>query len=307
MKLSILSMRLLLKVDQQYSIVIICANKPNDVLLKNVAEQLSSVLICENSPKDQIDDAEKQSSGRRYEIEENIPQAYLVIRSTDFPNRSIQILFTSPIFRSENFLELSESARQQIEIFNPDPEGMLNKQKCLEAAAEIRLFLLKSLFELIDDLFSLVLGHSNWFTNQMLEQRESLTVLKLLRFLQLNQTPLSYLNLWCLILIVHKSYNRLGLTSIQIFRSVFSFLSSGVLLTNGFGPGIIDPCEKELVDATDYLTMEQRLMITDYAQLVLRRIAFDRYQDIFQAASTKTNSSPMITVTTFVSNDYLME
>jgi hypothetical protein len=48
-------------------------------------------------------------------------------------------MLTSPVFRSENFLNFDEKIREQIAELNPDPSDMLDKNKCLEAAAEIRM------------------------------------------------------------------------------------------------------------------------------------------------------------------------
>ena len=115
----------------------------------------------------------------------------------------------------------------------------------------------------------------------MLNHCHNSTVLRLLRSLQFNQTPLSCLNLWCLVLLVHKCQIQPINSITQLFRAVFACLSSGVLLPDKFGLGIIDPCEKDLIDATHYLTNEQRINITTYAQNILRLIAFEQFEKIF--------------------------
>ena len=138
---------------------------------------------------------------------------------------------------------------------------------------------------------SLILGHSNWFTRCMLEHNTNLTVLCLLRDLQYNQTPLASLSLWCLALLVYKCQSQPPNSPMNLFRSVFACLSSGVLLPSDIGPGIIDPCEKELVDAAAYLTIEQRLNITIYAQYMCRLIAFQKYEAIFRVKSNPTEQS----------------
>lgn len=138
-------------------------------------------------------------------------------------------------------------------------------------------------------VFILFLGHSNWFTHCMLEHNSNLIVLRLLRDLQCHQTPLSYFNLWCLTLLVYKCQSQPpNNSSLNLFRSVFACLSSGILLPNHIGPGIIDPCEKELFDAAAYLTIDQRLQITTYAQTILRLIAFEKYEKIFQLESNQS-------------------
>lgn len=54
-------------------------------------------------------------------------------------------------------------------------------------------------------------------------------------------------------------------------RRVMEALSCGILIQ---GPGLLDPCEKEPVDALIVLTKQQREDITVTAQQFLRFIAF---------------------------------
>jgi hypothetical protein len=106
-------------------------------------------------------------------------------------------------------------------------------------------------------------------------------VLRLLRDLQYKQTPLACLDLWCLSLLVHKCQIEPINSVTNLFRAVFSCLSSGILLPNQVGPGIIDPCEESHCDAASYLTIEQRLDLTNYAQHILRLIATQQFDKIF--------------------------
>jgi zinc finger RNA-binding protein len=127
----------------------------------------------------------------------------------------------------------------------------------------------------------------------MVENNSNLIVLRLLRDFQDNQTPLSSLNLWCLALLVYKCQNQPTNSPIALFRSVFSCLSSGILLPNQIGPGIIDPCEKEPIDAAGYLTIKERLDITKYAHHILRLIAFEKYDKIFSLNTNQMEQSSM--------------
>lgn len=133
----------------------------------------------------------------------------------------------------------------------------------------------------------------------MSKNPSNIIVLRLLRDLQYYQTPLSSLNLWCIVLLVYKCQIEPTKSVLMLFRSVFSCLSSGILLANGVGPGVVDPCEKELVDATSYLTNEQRSAITKYAQDVLRLIAFEKYDNIFQFVN---NQPEQLTVSSTPAN-----
>ncbi|CAF0743663.1 unnamed protein product [Rotaria sp. Silwood1] len=273
MKVSTLAMRLFLQNDYEYSLVLICANKPTVTLLNDICQELSIGLNAQAIAAIQLDSTEEQSKPITYQVQAHVNDACLTVQCSLLPKHTIRIMLTSPVFRTENFLNLDDSTRQQIVELNPDPTDMLDKNKCLEAAAEIR--------------------HSNWFTRCMLEHNSNLIVLRLLRDLQYNQTPLSSLNLWCLALLVHKCQNQPSTSSTHLFRAVFACLSSGILLPNHIGPGIIDPCEKELVDAAAYLTLEQRLNITSYAQNILRLICFEKYETIFHMKSNQTEQLSM--------------
>jgi hypothetical protein len=56
------------------------------------------------------------------------------------PEHTIRITLTSPVFRTEKLLNLDEKTHQEVAELNPDPVDMLDKNKCLEAAAEIRTY-----------------------------------------------------------------------------------------------------------------------------------------------------------------------
>ncbi|CAF1201006.1 unnamed protein product [Rotaria magnacalcarata] len=266
MKVSTLAMRLFLKTDYEYSLVLICANKPTVALLNEICQELSIGLNAQAIAAIQLDSNAEQSTPITYQVRAHINDACLTVQCSALPNHIIKIMLTSPVFRSENFLNLDDISGQEIADLNPDPTDMLDKNKCLETAAEIR--------------------HSNWFSRCMLENNSNLIVLRLLRDLQYNQTPLSSLNLWCLTLLVYKCQYQPPNSPTNLFRSVFACLSSGILLPSHIGPGIIDPCEKELVDAAAYLTTEERFNLTNYAQNMLRLISFEKYDALFHLKSS---------------------
>ncbi|XP_050679500.1 spermatid perinuclear RNA-binding protein-like [Leptidea sinapis] len=58
----------------------------------------------------------------------------------------------------------------------------------------------------------------------------------------------------------------------EALRRVMEAAASGLLLEHG--PGLRDPCEKELVDALGNLSAQQREDLTASAQQFLRQIAF---------------------------------
>lgn len=118
---------------------------------------------------------------------------------------------------------------------------------------------------------------------------DSNIVLRLLRHLQYHQDDFASLNLWCLTQLVHRCRSSSSQSVTDLFRAVFGCLSSGVLLPNQIGPGLlIDACDKNSIDATFYLTTEQRLNITRYAQEVLRFLAFERFEEVFHHSVNHT-------------------
>ena len=139
MKVSLLSMNLLLKTDREYCLALICVNKPSDDLLKDVCQELNIALSAQAIAQMQFDSDGNHGQQIAYQVEENVKEAALTVRCSLLPDRHVRILFTSPIFRNENFLHLNEQQRQQIDLLNPDPGHMLDKSKCLATAAEIRM------------------------------------------------------------------------------------------------------------------------------------------------------------------------
>ena len=57
-----------------------------------------------------------------------------------------------------------------------------------------------------------------------------------------------------------------------VFRRVFEAVSAGWLLPDG--PGLVDPCEKNVFDATGYLTGQEREDITATAQVSVSNCHF---------------------------------
>jgi len=139
MKVSTLAMRLFYKYDREYFLVLICANKPTSTLLNEISQELTIGLNAQAIAALQLDSNNEEVKPITYEIETNISEAYLTVQCSLLPTYKMKILLTSPVFRTENFLNIDETKSEQIAQLNPDPDDMLNKDKCLEAAAEIRM------------------------------------------------------------------------------------------------------------------------------------------------------------------------
>jgi hypothetical protein len=138
MKVSTLAMRLFLKNDREYTLVLICANKPTATLLNEICQELTIGLNAQAIAAIQLDSNNQELIPITYQVQAHIQDACLIVQCSLLPKHTIRIMLTSPVFRSENFLNLDDQTRQQIAELNPDPFDMLDKNKCLEAAAEIR-------------------------------------------------------------------------------------------------------------------------------------------------------------------------
>lgn len=90
----------------------------------------------------------------------------------------------------------------------------------------------------------------------------------------------SSLSEWSLELLVEKAIitSERPMAVGESFRRVLECFASGILLEDG--PGIRDPCEKEDVDATANLTVQQREDITKSAQFALRLCAFGQMHKV---------------------------
>src|SRR5690348_6612680 len=107
MKVSILAMRLFLKTDYEYKLVLICANKPTITLLNDICQKLTIVLNDQTTSSHQLDSIKQQSISIAYQVQADVNNACLIVKSPSFlPTHTIRIMLTSPVFPSEIFHNL---------------------------------------------------------------------------------------------------------------------------------------------------------------------------------------------------------
>jgi len=84
-------------------------------------------------------------------------------------------------------------------------------------------------------------------------------------------------------LLAEKAISSAGIAASpgEALRLVFEVVSGGLLLSP-FGPGILDPCEKDCIDAVGYLTRQEKVDITQYAQLALRLQTFQQIHKVLE-------------------------
>jgi len=154
----------------------------------------------------------------------------------------------------------------------PDPIDILDKQKCLEALASLR--------------------HAKWFQARCVNLQSSSMVLRILRDLCQRIPTWMPLTTWASELLVEKVLSSVGvpLGPAEAFRCVFEAVASGILLPGG--PGLQDPCEKEMADATADMAPQQRDDITASAQHALRMIAFKQIYKVLGIERSAIKASP---------------
>uniref|UniRef100_A0A1B6J255 DZF domain-containing protein n=1 Tax=Homalodisca liturata TaxID=320908 RepID=A0A1B6J255_9HEMI len=135
-----------------------------------------------------------------------------------------------------------------------DPPDVLSKQKCLDALAALR--------------------HAKWFQARATGLQSCVMIIRILRDLCRRNPTWAPLNPWAMELLTEKVVSSAGgpMPPGEALRRILEALSSGVLLPHG--PGLLDPCEKEPVDASAGLTPQQREDLTASAQHALRLFAF---------------------------------
>lgn len=111
-------------------------------------------------------------------------------------------------------------------------------------------------------------------------------VIRLLIHLGRSVTSWSAIDSWPLMLLVERVLSTVTnggeelLSPTDALRHVLEAIASGVLLPS-FGPGLLDPCEKEPVDASSRMTVQQKEELTASAQHALRLLAFGQIGKIF--------------------------
>ncbi|CAJ1053795.1 interleukin enhancer-binding factor 3-like isoform X1 [Xyrichtys novacula] len=235
---------LLLKGDNDLELVLLCSDRPTITLLKEVAEKLSAQL--------------EMLSTETYTVNQCPEDAAIVVTSNKESVLNLTIHLTSPLVRSEK--EITPAENEEEMRTDNDPPDVLDRQKCLTALASLR--------------------HAKWFQAKVNNLTSAVVVIRIMRDL-CNRVPTwTPLSGWALELLVEKAIgtSERPMGAGESLRRVFECIASGILLKDG--PGIKDPCEKEAVDATEYLTAQQCEDLTQSAQFALRLCAFGQMNKV---------------------------
>ncbi|XP_074543093.1 interleukin enhancer-binding factor 3-like isoform X2 [Halichoeres trimaculatus] len=243
MRVGLVAKGLLLKGDNDLELVLLCSNKPTCTLLKQVAEELTAQL--------------ETISAETYTVSQCPEDAAIFVTSSKEAVLTLKIHLTSPLMRKE--LENVADEKNETQTVN-DPPDVLDRQKCLTALASLR--------------------HAKWFQAKVNNLTSAVVVIRIMRDL-CNRVP-TWMPLtgWALELLVEKAIgtSERPMGAGESLRRVLECIASGILTQDG--PGVKDPCEKEAVDATAYLTVQQCEDITQSAQFALRLCAFGQMNKV---------------------------
>lgn len=213
------------------------------------------VVLCAEKPTRTLlnkvaDSLPKQlqivSTEDQYKVQRNIDDAAILVIGVKEPNLTVTITLTSPIIR-EQILTTGKPN-------DKDPVDVLDKQKCLDALAALR--------------------HAKWFQARATGLQSCVMIIRILRDLCNRNPTWAPLNSWPMELLVEKSISSANhaLSPGDALRRVMEALAGGILLNDN--PGVLDPCEKDPMDAASEMKPQQREDITSSAQLALRLISF---------------------------------
>ncbi|XP_026075164.1 spermatid perinuclear RNA-binding protein isoform X1 [Carassius auratus] len=241
-RIGLVAKGLLIKDDMDLELVLMCREKPTETLL---------CTVCDNLPQ-QIEKLTEE----KYEVQSSIPEAAIVVCTKTEPKLTLKVTLTSPQMRDDCETEEQES------VESSEPADLLDRQRCLVALASLR--------------------HAKWFQARVNGLKSCVIVLRILRDM-CNRVPAwEPLKGWPLELICEKAIatcNR-PLGAGEALRRVMECLASGILLPGG--PGLHDPCEKELTNTLSDMTDEQAEAITYSAQHALRLMAFGQIYKVLE-------------------------
>uniref|UniRef100_A0A8C2G6G2 Spermatid perinuclear RNA-binding protein n=1 Tax=Cyprinus carpio TaxID=7962 RepID=A0A8C2G6G2_CYPCA len=182
----------------------------------------------------------------KYEVQSSIPEAAIVVCTKTEPKLTLKVTLSSPQMRDDCETEEQES------VESSEPADLLDRQRCLVALASLR--------------------HAKWFQARVNGLKSCVIVLRILRDM-CNRVP---------------AWEPLkGWVSIRFLIPSDIIANVTVMIQNishyyQCGPGLHDPCEKELTNTLSDMTDEQAEAITHNAQHALRLMAFGQIYKVLE-------------------------
>ncbi|XP_068608654.1 spermatid perinuclear RNA-binding protein [Brachionichthys hirsutus] len=310
MRIGLVAKGLLIKGDLDLELVLMCRDKPTQTLLD---------IVCHHLPA-QIE----KLTDEKYEVTSSLPEAAILVQTATESKLTLKITLTSPAMREdeeededeeeeemENGVEGQEEEQEQekeVELDEKEQEVELEEKqqdknwRVLGAAAqrvedEEEEEYEEEEREVLDRhrclLALAALRHAKWFQARVNGLKSCVIILRILRDM-CNRHPIwEPLKGWPLELICEKALatcNR-PLGAGEALRRVMECLASGILLSGG--PGLHDPCEKELTNTLAAMTEQQAEAITYRAQHALRLMAFGQIYKVLEMEPLPSNKPSM--------------
>uniref|UniRef100_A0A3Q2YJ81 Spermatid perinuclear RNA-binding protein n=1 Tax=Hippocampus comes TaxID=109280 RepID=A0A3Q2YJ81_HIPCM len=125
MRIGLVAKGLLIKGDMDLELVLMCRDKPTQILLDSV---------CNNLPG-QIEKLTEE----KYEVRSSLPEAAILVRTTTEPKLTLKITLTSPAMRDEDDEEEEEEEEDEVgEHKGEEAQDVLDRHRCLLALAALR-------------------------------------------------------------------------------------------------------------------------------------------------------------------------
>ncbi|XP_014670630.1 PREDICTED: zinc finger RNA-binding protein-like [Priapulus caudatus] len=241
MRVGILAKGLLLHGSLRVELVLLCRDKPTRNLLDRIVEILPKQLAAVTEEK--------------YEVKRCLADAgFTIVSTTDGLEACVVVTLTSQVMRDSSESTAVVAGAGGGEPVKQEHQDVLDRQKCLEALASLR--------------------HAKWFQARASGLQSCVIVIRIMYDLCQRVPAWSRLRTWAMELLCEKCVASGGPNQSpgDALRRIFEAIASGILLPGG--PGLVDPCEKDPVDAAGSLTNQEREEITTSAQHALRLMAF---------------------------------
>jgi len=262
---------LLLTGDKAVDLVVMCSKKPTLTLLNKMLEGLKEEVkaIPENEKKGKtvIEDGELQVLPKprdaailiKLKREEDVYSVTVTLTSTKLRQSVTQDengkVSDSPADDATADKDVSIKKEKE-----DDPHDILPKDKCLNALAELR--------------------RAKWFSTMAAPLESCVESIRIFREICRRVDAWKPLSNWAVELLVERAVSTADtlLSPSLALSRVLEVVGSGIIA--GDGPGLKDPCEREVVDVVDNLDPQQRDDLQATAQQFTRKLHFRKIHEM---------------------------
>lgn len=253
---------LLLATDRSVSAVILCKSAPTKPMLAKLhVEARSKIKEVDSSYDTRLLEKEAAFAVSQPITDENGAKidtiiCYVTLTSTSLRKKHEEATATNDDDDDENN---DEEKKQEPEVTPEpeivvDPKDLLSKEKCLLALAELR--------------------HARWFAAMAANLPSCVECIRIMKDLVRRDPVWSSLTDWTIELLVERALYSAWrpLNPAASLMRVMEVVASGLIMSDG--TGLKDPCEHDMNDVCDSLSLQDREEISKSAQYYLRQMHF---------------------------------